>query len=94
MAEGRVAEQRTRCYEDVWDDDGGEVPFQFLSVLEHGQGEGDDGDVEDGAEDVAGAWWGEVGAFVGEELGVARFGVVGCEGGVEGGAGGEGEEPD
>ena len=71
------------------------MAFELASVLEHWEGEGDDGDVEDGAEDVACAWWGQVrGTVVVEELGVARFGAVGLEGGVEGGAFGEGEEPD
>ena len=56
-------------------------------MVEHGEGEGDDGDVEDGAQDVACAWWGVVeGSVGGEELGVACFGAVGLEGGVEGGA--------
>lgn len=62
------------------------MALELEPVLEHGQREGDDGDVEDGAEDVACAWWGEVRAVVVEELGVARFGAVGSEGGVEGGA--------
>lgn len=77
MAESRVAEEGARCYEDVWEDDGGEVPFQLLSVLEHRQGERDDGDVEDGAEDVAGARWGLMRPVGVEELDVARFGAVG-----------------
>ena len=71
------------------------MAFELRSVLEHWEGEGDDGDVEDGAEDVACAWWGQVWrTVVGEELGVAGFGAVGLQGGVEGGALGEGEEPD
>lgn len=49
MAEGWVAEEGGGGYEDVGEDDAGEVAFQFLSVVEHGEGEGDDGDVEDGA---------------------------------------------
>ena len=77
MAEGRVGEEGARCDEDVGEDDGGEVALEFVPVVEHGEGEGDDGDVEDGAEDVACAGWG-AGLGVGvEELGVARFGAVG-----------------
>lgn len=86
MAESGVAEKRAGGDEDVWEDDGGEVAFEFLSVLEHWEGEGDDGDVEDGAEDVACAWWRQVRTVVVEELDVARFGAVGLEGGVQGGA--------
>lgn len=53
------------------------MALEFVPVVEHGEGEGDDGDVEDGAEDVACAGWG-AGLGVGvEELGVARFGAVG-----------------
>lgn len=67
-------------------------------MVVHGQGEGDDRDVEDRAQDVAGAWWGEIEGMVGaEELDVAGFCAVGFEGGGKGvGAGweGEGEEPD
>ena len=62
------------------------MPLQLEAVLEHGQGEGDDGDVEDGAEHVARARWGQARAVVVEELGVARLGAVGAEGGVQGGA--------
>lgn len=88
MAEGRVGEQGGRGDEEGGEDDGGEVAGEFGSVVEHGEGEGDDGDVEDGAQDVAGAGCGEAVVVVGvEELDVARFGAVGFEGGGEGGAG-------
>ena len=73
------------------------MAFEFCSVLEHWEGEGDDGDVEDGAEYIACAWCREVmvvGTVGVEELDVARFGAVGIEGGGEAGAFGEGEEPD
>ena len=70
------------------------MAFELESVLEHGEREGDDGDVEDGAEHVACAGRGQVRAVGVEELDVARLGAVGSEGGVEGGAVGEGEEPD
>lgn len=90
VAEGRVGEQGGGGGEEGGQGDGGEVAGQFGAVVEHGEGEGDDGDVEDGAQDVAGAGEGEGGGpAVGgvEELGVARFGAVGFEGGGEGGAG-------
>ena len=60
------------------------MAFELQSVLEHWEGEGDDGDVEDGAENVACARWRKVRSVVVEELDVARFGAVGQEGGVEG----------
>lgn len=77
MAEGGVAEGGTGCDEDVGEDYGGEVAFELLSVLEHWEGEGDDGDVEDGAEDIACTRWGQVRSVAVEELDVARFGAVG-----------------
>ena len=58
MAERGVAEEGAGCYEDVRQDYGEEVAFELESVLEHGESEGDDGDVEDGAEYVACTWWG------------------------------------
>lgn len=76
-AEGRVAEEGARGDEDVGEDDAGEVPLELESVLEHWEGEGDDGDVEDGAENVACARWGQVRTVAVEELDVARFGAVG-----------------
>ena len=77
MAEGGVGEEGGCCDEEVGQDDAWEVAYEFEAVVEHGQGEGDDGDVEDGAEDVACAWWGEMGSVAAEELDVARFGAVG-----------------
>ena len=76
MAEGWVGEEGARCYEEVRQDDAWEMAFELESVLEHGEGEGDDGDVEDGAENVACARWGEPGSLATEELDVARFGAV------------------
>lgn len=94
MAEGGVGEEGGRCDEEVRQDDAWEVALEFEPVLEHWEGEGDDGDVEGGAEDVACARRGEAGPFAAEELGVARFGAVALEGGVEGRLVGQGEEPD
>ena len=42
MAERRVTEEGAGCYEDVWEDYGGEVAFELESVLEHGECESDD----------------------------------------------------
>jgi len=68
VAEGRVAEQGGGSDEDVREDDAREMPAEFVSVLEHGKGEGDDGDVEGGAEDVACARSGEARTGAVEEL--------------------------
>lgn len=84
MAERGVAEERAGCDEDVGEDYAGEVALELESVLEHWEGESDDGDVEDGAEYVACAWWGQVRTVVLEELDVSRFGAVGPEGSVQG----------
>ena len=74
MAEGGVAEERAGGDKNVWEDDGWEVTFQFGAIVEHWQGEGDDGHVEEGAEDVTCAWWGEVRSLSREELDVPGFG--------------------
>lgn len=62
------------------------MAFELQSVVEHWERERDDGDVEDGAEYVACAWWGQVRTVAVEELDVARFGAIGPEGDAEGGS--------
>ena len=74
MAESGVAEERGGGDKNVWEDDGWEVTFQFGAIIKHGQGEGDDGHVEEGAEDITCAWWDEVRSLSREELDVAGFG--------------------
>lgn len=93
MAERGVGEEGGGGEEEVGEGEGEEVPGQVVAVVEHGEGEGDDAGVEEGAEDVAGAWEREgVRGFVrAEELQVAGFGGVGVQGVVEGVAVGEGE---
>ena len=94
MAEGGVGEEGARGDEEVRQDDAWEVALEFESVVEHWEGEGDDGDVEDGAEDVACARGGESGPLAAEEQGVARFGAVALGGGGEGRLLGQRERPD
>ena len=90
MAEGRISEERGGGDENIREDYAGEVAFEFRAVLEHGEGEGDDGDVEEGAEDIACAWMRETGTLAVEELEVAGFGCVCLQGVVEGGSVGKG----
>lgn len=52
------------------------MPLEFLAVVEHGEGEGDDGYVEDGGEDVACTWIAEPLIAV-PEVDVAGFGGIG-----------------
>ena len=46
MAKGRIAEKRAGGDKNVWKDDGWEVTFQLSAIIEHWQGEGDNGHVE------------------------------------------------
>lgn len=96
VAEGRVGEEGGGGEEEVGEGEGEEVAGEVVAVVEHGKGERDNAGVEEGAEEVAGAWEREgVGGFVrGEELEVAGFGGVGVEGVVEGVTVGEGEQVD
>lgn len=89
MAESGIAEEGAGGDENVWEDDGWEVAFQFGTIIEHRQGEGDDRHVEEGAEDVTCAWWGKVRSLSREDLDVAGLGREGAEGCAEGGMVGE-----
>ena len=93
MAESWIAEERGGGNNDVWEDDGWEVTFQFGTIVEHGQRKGDDRHVEEGAEDVTCAWWGKVRSLTREELDVAGFVREGFEGCAEGGMVGERQNP-
>jgi len=77
VAEEGIAEERDGGEEKVGDDEGGEVAGEIAAIVEHGEGEGDDGDVEGGGEDVACAGRGEVGGEAVEELEVTSFGLIG-----------------
>lgn len=55
MTQGGIAEKGCGGESDVGDDDCSEMATKFGAIVVHGEGEGNDGDVEEGGEDVASA---------------------------------------
>lgn len=70
------------------------MALKLVAVLEHRESEGDDADVENGAEDVACAWHGEGFAVSAPELEVFGFCRIRMEAVLEGFAAADDEDPD